>query len=235
MRKVLVFASLLTVALAAGACTETASSSDIKTHGIRAAFDVYGGSVTKVQAVLKVGADSNTYVNLDNGDKLVATAGSETKNMQATSEGHYEASFSGLAADTEIKIDFQRTDDDDAPNSHGTLPAAFTLGTFPTTPPSRANEDLTITWTPVGTAQDGMRLELDGDCIFNWSKDVADGPGTYTISKGELKSTDEKAPKECAITVKAERYRNGTVDAKLGPESYFHAHQTTQGTFQSAP
>jgi hypothetical protein len=233
MRKVLVFASLAIVALAAGACTETASSSDIKTHGIAAAFDVYGGSVTKVQAVLKVGADSNTYVNLDNGDQLIVTAGAETKNMSSTSEGHYEATFANVAAETTITVNFKRPSDTSAPDNHGKLPPEFTLGTFPTTPPSRANEDLTITWTPAGGG-DGMRLTLDGDCIFDWTKDVTD-TGTYTIAKGELDSTDSKNPTTCTIKVYAERFRNGTADPALSSDSYFHMHQTAESSFSSAP
>jgi hypothetical protein len=234
MRKVLGFASLAIVAFAASACTETASSSDIKTHGIRAAFDIYGGSVTKVQAELKVGSDSNTYVNLDNGDQLVATVGTETKNMTSTSEGHYEASFAAVAPETKITIDFKRPSDTSAPNNVGTLPAPFTLGTFPTTPPSRATEDIIVTWTPAGTDSDGFRLSLDGDCIYSWTKDMAD-TGTYTISKAELQSLDAKAPKSCTITVGAERYRSGTADPALASDSYVHSHQTATGTFQSAP
>lgn len=239
MRKVLIFAPFALFAIAAGACdqTETSSSADIKTHGLWAAIDVIGKSDTNVEVrvELRVAGDDGNKVTLDNGDKLVATGGSETKNLQAEDLSVYTATFSAGAAETPYKVDFQRPDDTSAPNSYGTLPAPFTLDPLPTTKPSRATDDIVLKWS-AGSGTDDIKIRVDGDCIYPWKNDkIVQDPGTYTIPAGTLESTGgADGGTECALKVSVIRIRPGTLDPAFG-SGYVHLQQIREGTFTSAP
>lgn len=231
------FALLGLVAFAAMGCsTETISSSDIKTHGIAATIEVIadGDTHSNVWVTLRSGGDeSNTYVILDNGDKLTATAGDETKTLSSVEQGKYNATFSTGAENTEFKVVLDRPDDTDAPNNIGTLPAPFGV-----TPPSGglslANDDITITWDHSGS-NDMMRLELDGTCIFNFSKSGLSDTGSYTIPKGELSSTGGDKPETCTLKLRMERYRKGSADSALDGESSMEMIQRRDVSFSSAP
>src|SRR5437762_9756010 len=87
---------------------ESTSSNNIKTGGIAALTDVYADTDTTatVHVELKVGgSSSNTYIDLDSGDELIATAGDQTKTLTTTGKvGRYEALFSGVGADTEFTV-----------------------------------------------------------------------------------------------------------------------------------
>ena len=85
---------------------ETVSSSNIRTKGIAATVMVTaGGAASEVEAKLRVGGDeSNTYIILENGDKLVTEVGGEKKDMHAESEGVYTVNFATNAADTEFNF-----------------------------------------------------------------------------------------------------------------------------------
>jgi hypothetical protein len=236
MRKVLIVAPL--AALALSACsTETISSSDIKTHGIYAAMDVTATSqaFVDVRVELKSGGDdSNVYVTLDNGDKLIGTGGTETKNLLVHSQGVYKANFSQGAANTEYKIDFQRPDDTSAPNSTGTLPGPFEIDALPTNTPSRASDDLEIKWTPEAASHE-VRIEIDGDCIFSWEKrNITADPGAYTVPKGALQSTGGSNPTTCELHVRVIKIRSGSLDPAFGG-GYVHLAQIRDAKFNSAP
>lgn len=226
------------VSLAAVGCVaeETMSSEDIRTGGIAATIEVWANSASQstAKATLQAGGDEgNVYVVLDNGDVLRATAAGTTQTMRSTDEGRYEASFAVGAADTEFKIELDRNGDDDALNNVGLLPAPFDI-TAPTDVPSRANNDITISWAPSGTG-DSMRLEIDGPCIFMYNKSQVSDTGSYSIPKGELDSTGGSNPETCDLTVTMKRIRGGSVDAALDRESSFELRQQRAVKFSSAP
>lgn len=237
MRKFLMLAPLVLIATSSAACdqTENSSSSDIKTRGIWAAIDVIGTSETsvKVRVELRVAGDDGNKVTLDNGDKLVATGGTETKSLQSEDTGVYTATFGAAAAETAYKVDFQRPDDTSAPNSYGTLPAPFTIDPLPTTKPSRATDDLVLKWS--GSGSDDIKIRIDGPCIYKWENDnIVQDPGTFTIPKGSIKSTGGENPTECALKVQIIRIRPGSLDPAFG-SGYVHLQQTREATFTSAP
>jgi len=215
---------------------ETTSSVNIKTGGIAALIDVHTDLAQKatVHVELKVGgSSSNTYVALENGDQLSATAGDETKTLTvANGVGRYETSFSGVAADTLFSVVLERPHDTTAANNSGTLPAAFDLAK-PMEGASRKNDDLEVTWAPSGS-DDGMDFEFDGDCIYSYSTSASD-LGTVTVPKGDLESTGGDKPTTCVITLNATRSRPGTADAAFDSESYFRVHQERTTKFSSAP
>jgi len=221
---------------AVGCSKETTSSSNIKTAGIAALTDVYADTDTTatVHVELRVGgSSSNTYVSLDNGDKLIATADGETKTLGTTDEvGIYEAKFSGVGGGTEFSLVLERPNDTTASDNSGTLPDPFTLDK-PTDDLSRKNDPLDVTWAPSGTSDD-MDFDFDGSCIFPYSESPSDS-GTLTLAKGTLDSTGGDMPKACKITVDAHRTRSGIADGKFDSESWFRLHQRRSTTFNSSP
>ena len=229
-------ASLCLVGLAAMGCSkETTGSSNIKTGGIAALIDVYADDDTTatVHVELRVGGDSsNTYVDLEGSDKLTATAGGKTKTLSVVDSGIYEADFSALEPGTEFSVLLDRPDDTTASDNSGTLPDPFDLDE-PASELSRADDDLEVTWAPADTGDD-MKLELDGDCTFPYSKDLADN-GAYTVAAGELDSTGGDMPESCNVTAEMTRTKAGSADTVFDPESYFRLHQRRSAKFTSNP
>lgn len=222
-----------------GCAEETVSSDNIKTGGIAGLFEVTAknDSSATVKATLVVGgAQSNTYVSLDNGDKLTASGGDESKSMQTGSGvGRYEASFSTGAGGTEFKVALERPNDENALNNSGILPEPFSITEVPDNTPSRATDAITLKWDN-GEAG-AMEIEVDGDCIFKSTFKPASGSTEYTIDADKLDSTGVKDEdkKTCDLTVTITRTNSGTVDSALDNESRFRLHQVRTATFASAP
>ena len=215
---------------------ETTSSNNIKTGGIAALIDVYADTATKatVHVELKVGgSSSNTYIGLDSGDQLIATAGDQEKTLTtADGVGRYEAVFSGVAADTLFTVVLERPHDTTAADNSGTLPAPFDLDK-PKDDLSRKDDALDVTWSPSGS-DDGMDFDFDGSCIFPYSKSPSDS-GSFTVAKGTFESTGGDKPEACKLTLEAQRSRSGSADAAFDSESYFRLHQRRSTSFTSAP
>jgi hypothetical protein len=229
-------ASLCLIGLSAIGCSkETTSSSNIKTGGIAALIDVYADDDTTatVHVELKVGgSSSNTYVDLEGGDQITATAAGKTKTLTARDTGIYEADFSGVEADTEFQVTLERPDDDTADANSGTLPPPFTLDD-PAGDLSRMTDPVDVTWAPAESG-DKMKLDVDGDCIFHYTHAPSD-TGNYTIAAGELESTGNDKPETCDLAVHLERSRSGSADTQFDPESYFKLHQRRSASFTSNP
>jgi hypothetical protein len=215
---------------------ETVSSSNIRTKGIAATVMVTaGGAASEVEAKLRVGGDeSNTYIILENGDKLVTEVGGEKKDMHAESEGVYTVNFATNAADTEFKVMLDRADDDDALGNVVKMPAPFTIGALPTNSPSRATEDVVVTWD-AATNGDDMTMEVSGKCIFDEDFDIPGDSGSFTIEKGKLESTGGSNPEPCDLEIVMWRKRSGSVDTALDSESTIKAGQRRSAKFTSAP
>jgi len=235
--KPIIFFATVLASVAMAACSkETTSSANIRTEGIAALIDVTATSAkaSTVHVDLRVGgSSSNTFVILESGDKLTATAGEDAKAMQAESEGEYEAEFATAAAGTEFKVAFERDVDADAVGSRGTMPAPFEIAGLPTTSPSRSGDDFTLTWDPEKGSD--MTIEIDGTCIFSKSIDVAGDPGSQLIAKGTLESTSSSMPTDCDLNVKLTRTATGAADAVFDDESWFRLHQVRTGKFTSKP
>jgi hypothetical protein len=228
-------AYLCVLGLSALGCSskETTSSCNIKTGGIAAQIDVYADDDTSatVHDELKIaGSNSNAFTLLECGDELTATAGDVTKTLTARDEGIYEATFSGVEADTEFSVTLERPDDVTASGNSGSLPAPFALDKPAAT--SRM-EDLKITWAP--ESDDRMELEADGDCTKTFRDDDVPDTGSYTIAAGELESFDEDKPETCNATLDARRVRGGKVDSKFDPESHFNLFQRRSVKFVTDP
>jgi hypothetical protein len=228
--------SLCLLGLSALGCSkETTSSSNIKTGGIAALIDVYADDDTSatVHVELKVGgSSSNTYVALEGGDSLTATANGKTKTLTSIDTGIYEADFSGVEGGTEFQVTLDRPDDTTASDNSGTLPDPFTLDR-PTADLSRMTDDLELTWAPSDTG-DGMNVDISGKCIFHYSHAMSD-TGSFVVAAGKLESTGGDEPETCDLTAHVERARDGSADTIFDPESYFTLHQRRSAKFTSNP
>jgi hypothetical protein len=234
IRQALLLTSLLALG-AAGCSKETTSSKDIKTGGIAALIDVYADTDDTATVHVKLvvgGSSSNTYVTLEGGDVLKATASDVTKELKTVDPGIYEANFSGVGEDTEFTVVLERPDDETAEDNSGTLPAPFSLDDPPSNL-SRKDDDLEVTWSPADTG-DGMHLEFDGDCIFNHDHDASD-TGSYMVAANTLDSTGGDKPETCDITVDVSRDRAGSADPDFDRESWFRLHQRRSASFTSKP
>jgi hypothetical protein len=236
-QKMLVVLGLVVGFAGMGCSKETTSSSNIKTGGIAALIDVYADKATtaNVHVELKVGgSDSNTYVALEGGDKLVANAGDQTKTLTATDTGIYDANFSNVDPDTLFTVTLERPSDITAPGNSGTMPASFEIDK-PTPSLSRKADDLEITWdADPAKAGDGMDLKFTGTCIFELDKAASD-TGSSVVKKGTLDSTGGEMPETCDIALEIQRSRAGEADAAFDPESWFRTHQRRSTKFTSLP
>lgn len=229
-------ASLCFIGLSALGCSkETTSSSNIKTGGIAALIDVYADDDTTatVHVELRVGgSSSNTFVALEGGDSLTATAAGKTKTLTSIDTGIYEADFSGVEGGTEFQVTLDRPDDETASDNNGVLPEPFSLDD-PASDLSRKDDDLPLTWAPADTG-DGMHVEIDGDCVFRYKHDMSD-TGSYTVAAGQIDSTGGDKPETCDLTAHVERNSDGSADTLFDPESYFKLHQRRSAKFTSNP
>jgi hypothetical protein len=229
------FALLTSLGLFSGCTKETVDSQNINTAGIAALIEVTAttDSATTVITTLKVGgAQSNTYVDLSDGDAIFAKAGATRVEMTGQSTGVYEAEFNTAALDTEITVSLERKDDDAAPNSRGLLPGPFAL-TIGASSVSRT-ADLAITWTPSGS-NDDVTIELSGTCISGQTIDVPGDPGTHTITANTLKPINDMMPESCDVNVEVTRSRQGTADVAFDSESRFRMRQIRTSKFTSTP
>jgi len=228
-------ACLSLIGLSALGCSkETTSSENIKTGGIAALIDVYadGASKARVHVELRVGgSSSNAYVDLEGGDKLIATADGDSKTLQAVDTGIYEGEFTGVGEDTEFSVTLERPDDTTASDNSGSLPAPFDL-VAPADDLSREKDELEVTWDP--GSGDSMELEFEGDCIFDYQKGVPD-EGSYRVRPDTLNSTGGNEPEACDVELTAVRTRAGVADGKFDRESWFRLHQRRRVKFVSNP
>lgn len=234
-KPIIFFATVLAACAMGGCSRETTSSANIRTAGIAALIDVTATSATlsTVHVDLVVGgSSSNTFVTLEGGDSLTARAGTESKTMQQQDAGEYEAEFSTAAAGTEFFVELDRTVDDDARGSKGTMPAPFEITGVPQNSPSRSGDDITLTWDATETGSK-MLIAITGTCIFSENLEVPGETGSTTITKGTLESSSSSMPKDCVVDVEMKRTENGVADAIFDGESWFRLHQVRTAQFTS--
>ena len=218
---------------AMGCSKETTSSANIRTGGFATLIDVYADDDTtsRVHVELRVGgSSSNTYIALENGDKLTASAFGTKKTLTATDTGVYETNFAGVDADTKFTVALERTDG--TATSTGELPAPFTLDK-PIASQSRKTDELELDWAPADTG-DAVKLDVSGDCIFDYDKTLSD-TGSYVIPKNTLESTGGDKPTTCDLTFALDRKRSGVADPAFDPESYVLLHQRRKVSATSLP
>lgn len=221
--------------LVAGGCSATTSSRNIRTAGMVALIDVTshneGQSTVEVDLVVG-GASSNTYLVLEGGDHFEASAGGETKRMQATSNGEYEARFP--VSEGEFSVALVRDEDESAPNNNGSMPPPFTITSDLGNDPISRLDPITLTWSPAATGGDVL-IELEGDCIISERFRVGGDPGSYLIAPGKFRAWKKKKNETCNVDVTITRTTMGGTDPALDSDSWFRLHQVRRTRFMSAP
>jgi hypothetical protein len=175
------------------------------------------------------------FVDLDQGDTLVATAGTDSMTLQEEQLAtivEYSAQFSATDAAQPFTIALERTVDAGAPASAATLPDPFTLGAVATSQ-SRA-ADLAVTWSP--SSSDVMSWDTAGSCIVGGSGTIQSDQGTMTIAANTLvKASGNGVADACQVTVTLSRQRAGTLDSHFGHGGSIVGEQTRSATFTSTP
>jgi hypothetical protein len=220
-------------AAVAGGCKST-SSADLATDGISAAISVSATSdkATNVRVEMSPGNGVVPFdvVKLEGGDALYAEAAG--RRNQLTAGGlDYETTFATGAAETLFRVilDRKRTDQVDATESTGALPAPFNLRDLAGGSISQAN-DVVVTWAPSGTS-DRMTLGIQGSCVEDQTLPIDGDPGTYTLTTGTL--DPETTRPSCVVTLTLRRSRGGVADPNLNPGSTFTLEQVRTTTFHS--
>lgn len=228
---------------------ENVNSDDVDTEGVYA--DLYvtadGDGSSLVYAALKVGgANSNTFLDLTDGDTLIAYQDTDSNVMiRHTLAGKvwYESSFPVDAEDTPFKVSFLRVHTGQgseecvgasAPDSDVTMAAPFNM-TAPTagTTFSRASDDVVVSWDNTGSDQ--MFWAMGGSCIEPRLEEITGDPGTFTILAAEFQPLQNQEAETCDVTISIERRRAGTIDTAYGEGGHIYARQLRSVTISSAP
>jgi hypothetical protein len=224
------------LALSSVACSATTSSRNIRTAGVVALIDVTSQSENQavVQTKLVVGgANSNTHVVLEGGDRLYAESAGQRQDMNSVSEGAYEAKFATSGG--EYTVGLNRDVDTPAPNNKGTMPPPFEITSqFDDSPISRAKGEVTVTWSPSGGGAT-VKVSIEGDCVVPADYDVGGDPGTFTIAPKLIKAWMSQEKDNCNVNITVERTVTGSTDPALDSDSRFRLHQTRSARFVSGP
>jgi hypothetical protein len=224
------------VTLFSSACSATTSSRNIRTAGLVALVDVtaHDDSHATVSTALVIGgASSNTYVVLEGGDRLYAETNGDKREMNATSDGEYEAKFD--RAEGEYTVSLTRDVDATAPKSSGTLPPPFQITSeFGDDPKSRKNDDVSFTWTP-GSSGSDVEISIEGDCIHSETYKVGGDPGNFTIEKRKIEAWSSDKKKNCNVAVEIIHTTHGSTDPAFDTDSRFELRQVRKTRFVSGP
>ena len=226
----------LSCASVLAACGATTSSKNVRTAGLVALVDITSErpDQTVVSADMVVGGrHSNTHVVLEDGDQLVASCEGEKLEMTSVGNGTYVARFA--RSDGEFVVGLERASDNAAPRSVGDMPVAFEITSlFGDTPFSRANESLTIAWTP-GSTDAEVTLELEGDCIHSTVIDAGLDQGMFTIEPGRVTAWKSQEEDSCTVALRVVQTKHGQADPALGADSSVVLRQIRATRFMSAP
>lgn len=230
------FVSLLVSASLAAGCKQEVESTDIRTTGVYPVIDVTaeGSGTSRVLVKLKVGGiNSNTYLDLTGPDRLTATGGGATKELDSSGSVSYAATFATEAAGPFVVSFIRGPEDDSAPNTTVDLPEPFVISPLATTELSRATGDLVFTWTP-GPAAGVIDSSLYGSCIDTIVETIPDD-GTATISHDRIRARDGFTNDSCSVTLTLARNDVGQVDPAFTEGGRVTATQIRATLFTSTP
>lgn len=223
------------VLFALAGCNGTLSSHDVRTSRLAALIDI---TAEREEAVVSAdvvvdGQRSNSHVVLEAGDRLVASCGGEQQAMVSLGNGSYEARFT--RGDGAFAVSLQRTSDVSAPNSTGALPPPFEITSgFSDAPLSRANDTLTLLWSPSATDA-VVTVEVESDCVHSEDFQVVGDPGQFVIEPGRLSAWQSQEDETCNVALRVVRTRIGRPDSTLGSDSSVVLRQIRNTRFVSAP
>ena len=227
---------------------ESVASEDIDTDAVYADIELVaaGDGSTTVRAALKVGGSlSNTFLDLSDGDTLIAYQGDDARRLSRhdsiLGDVRYESRFDVDAADTPFEIAFLRSHSGggtcemvSAPSSTVTLPAPFEVDVSDASAGiSRAADDLVVRWSPA--ASEAMDLTFSGDCVESVSLVSSPDAGMAVLRAGSLKTREDHDGESCQIGVALERHRSGDLDPNYGEGGRIVAVQRRSASVPSTP
>ncbi len=233
----LAFVSFIAIA----GCAKTESSS-LLTSGVSAEITVTAdGSGNAVASAELFDGDPLrlNFLELEGNDALLVSSGTSSARLSRSEFLNivsYSATLPGAGRDGQsFTVDFQRTVDKGAPESTCTIPDSFALSPpAANSPISRANSDMTLTWSPSGLS-DAMSYQVSGDCVQTLTKSISGDPGTVTIPKGSVVASNTSQPGTCNINIAVLRQRAGHLDSNYGKGGSIYGVQSRSVTVQSAP
>jgi hypothetical protein len=223
---------LLSTWLAAG-CRQEVESTDVRTSGVYPVIDVSadGAGSTRVLVKLKVGGPlSNTFLELTGGDRLTATAGGVSKDLDSSGSVSYVATFPTEAAGRYVIAFVRGAADVSAPATTVDMPAPFTVALGSTEVP-RATGTLDFAWTPAG-GSGSLDSSLLGGCIDAVLETIPDDGGG-TISGDQIHA--HNADDACTVTLTLVRNQSGQVDPAFTEGGSVTARQIRTASFTSTP
>jgi hypothetical protein len=231
MNRILCAAPLVWLA----ACTDVTSDS-VLTSGMYAQMGVRanGTGQATASAVLTVGGNSTTYVELTEGDALtVAVADADPVplvEVELFDYHGYEAVLDGDSTDPDYTIAFTRTVDAGAPSTVIHLPDGFT----PAEPADSSRADgVALLWD--GGSDDDMAVHAEGDCVVPYDHVLDSDTGSFTIDAGDLVAVSGQEAESCAVEVTLTRSRPGTLDPAFGEGGTALGTQVRTVSFTSSP
>lgn len=226
-------------ALLLPACSSI-SSSEVLTADIEAAFTAESdGQDVHATATLRIaGSEETTWINLEDGDRLVVQAGEAEVEMSESFVGElyiYDADLSGVPAGTELIFRRERERARDALDSRCSLPEPLVLSApEPVQTYSRQIDDIPVAWAPSGL-EDPVRVVVNGDCLWDEVRELQGDPGEALIEAGSLVSLDEEDPRTCPARLYLQRRRVGSLDPELHADGTVLCQQVDATQFTSEP
>lgn len=210
---------LLILSLYCIGCTDIKSSA-LNTNGIHAEISAIAvDGKTLIDVTLKAGdANSITYVELDAGDELQATDGSQTYTLDHSyfaSLHSYDTEFNQTEPGTEFTVSLLRELEDNAPSSLAKMTEDVTL-IVENDVHDRQNP-LTISWEAVEPDDETLYLDVSGPCIFSIEREVPLLDSSYTIDGSDFETSNSESDEQsCEIDIIIERRKSGTLDPAYG-------------------
>lgn len=189
---------------------------------------------THVTMTMRERDASGTVITAGIGEELKATVGGTTATLlvDASRTTHY-AVFQGDASGTNVVVDFQRDQDEDA-TSTVTLPEAKTVSLqerMGGTTVQRGN-DVFFQWEPTGGPD--LEWSVRGDCVASQSGIIRDD-GDFQLGTQYITPSADGAGDTCDVTIFLSITVDGTIDSKFADGSRMRATRRSPVTFSSTP
>jgi hypothetical protein len=227
-------ALILFAAIPLVACTSL-DSDDIETSGIHAFIrlsSTEGSTDTFVSVTMHAGNNPTQFINLVGDDKLTASAGEETIDLDESNllgAYSYNGNLSTQEPGTEVTVALERVEKASAPSSKVALTEKLALtapaasSTF-----SRADDDIDVQWNSAASP-DAVTVSWSGSCVQDGSRDVAADATQVLIEKGSIQKKPDPeqgdpVPDTCDVTLKISRSRTGTLDPAWGGGEITHTY-----------
>lgn len=222
--------------MACVACTSL-DSEDLRTNGMQPQIVVRSNAQeanSKLIVHIHVGDSITQFVDLDDPDVItVAVNGGAAETLDESNllgVTSYTKDIPGKEPGTEILVALARGEQDDpAPSSTVTFTEQLTLvSPAAGASLSRADDDILVEWTSEAS-DDGVRVDVNGDCIQPLTRPVQAGATSITLEKGSIQKRedtdeddDQTVPDSCDINIAVVRTRTGTLDPAFGGGAIRH-------------